>query len=249
VHDSHPLGVVPLEGVLIHSSNIALAKIGLRLGADRLYEGVGAFGFGRKTGVGLAGESRGLVGPRAAWSPHTVISVPFGQELAVTPLQLATGYAALANGGLLFRPRLIDRLEDEHGGLLRAFPRCEPERVISADTSAWMRRTLLKVVEEGTGRKARVEGLAVCGKTGTSQKYERDPATGTMRVSSTKVIASFVGFAPADRPSLLCVVMWDEPETQRWGGSAAAPVVARILKRALCGTEIVGGPKGGGPRS
>jgi cell division protein FtsI (penicillin-binding protein 3) len=235
LRDAHPHGILALETVLVVSSNIGAAKIGRRLGADRLLAGVKAFGFGERTGVGLPGEARGMVWPRTRWSPHTVISVPFGQELAVTPLQLATGYAALVNGGLLVRPRIIWRLEDEERRVLREFVPETPKRVISQATSRQLRAALRRVVEDpsGTGRRARVKGLAVGGKTGTAQKYERDPATGMMRPSKKKLVASFVGFAPADHPDIVCLVLWDEPDAAQSGGAAAAPVVARFLERAF----------------
>ena len=235
IRDTHPHGWLTIEEGLIFSSNILLGKAGLRLGADALHGGVRAFGFGERTGVGLPGEARGILGPRNSWSRHTVVTVSFGQALAVTPLQLATGYAALVNGGLRVRPRLIKELVDEEGRTLRKFAGAPSERVISGETSRWVRETLLRVVEhpKGTGKRAHVEGHAVAGKTGTADKYEPDPETGGTRVSATKVIASFVGFAPADRPRLVCAVIWDEPARSRFGGSAAAPVVARILKRAF----------------
>lgn len=233
IRDTHPHGWLTTEQSIVVSSNIFLAKVGRKLGRDRLYECVRAFGFGEKTGARLPGEARGILGPRTSWSGHTVVTVSFGQALAVTPLQLATGYAALVNGGLRVRPRVIRELVDEKGRVLREFAPAPPERVISAETSRWVRETLVRVVEEGTGKRARVEGLAVGGKTGTSQKYERDPETGGTRVSATKVVASFVGFAPADKPRLVCAVIWDEPAIARFGGSSAAPVVARILKRAF----------------
>jgi cell division protein FtsI (penicillin-binding protein 3) len=233
VHDSHPRGTLSIEEILVYSSNIGAAKIGRKLGADRMLDALRVFGFCRKPGSGLPGEANGIVRPRTAWSPHTVISMSFGQELAVTPLQLVTGYAALVNGGLRVRPRVIDRLLDGKGRALREFPRPEPERVLSEATSRWVRDALRRVVEDGTGRRARTSGLAIGGKTGTAQKYERDPRTGRMRPSRTKVVASFAGFAPAAEPRLVCLVTWDEPERARSGGAAAAPVVARILKRAF----------------
>ena len=208
VHDSHPRGTLSVEEILVYSSNIGAAKIGRKLGADRMFDALRVFGFCRKPGAGFPGEAKGIVRPRTAWSPHTVISVSFGQELAVTPLQLVTGYAALVNGGLRVRPRVIDRLVDGKGRALRKFPRQEPERVLSESTSRWVRKALRRVVEEGTGRRARTPGLAIGGKTGTAQKYERDPQTGRMRPSRTKVVASFVGFAPAEEPRLVCLVMW-----------------------------------------
>jgi len=233
IHDTHAMGRVPLETGLVKSSNVMAAKIGRRLGAERLHECVTSFGFGSRTGVGLPGEASGIVGPRTTWSPHTVLSVPFGQELAVTPLQLVTGYAALVNGGLKMRPRLIRRLIGSDGEVLREYPCAEGERLLKESTSAWLRTTLRRVVEEGTGKRARIPGRAVGGKTGTAQKYERDPATGRMRVSKTKYVASFVGFAPADDPTMVCAVVWDEPKGSIYGGSAAAPVVKRIIARAF----------------
>ena len=186
-------------------------------------------------GARFPGEARGILGPRTSWSGHTVVTVSFGQALAVTPLQLATGYAALVNGGLRVRPRLIRELVDEEGRVLREFESPAPERVISERTSRWVRETLLRVVEDagGTGARARVEGLAIGGKTGTAQTYEPDPETGRRRASATQVVTSFVGFAPADRPRLVCAVIWDRPAVARSGGSSAAPVVARILERAF----------------
>jgi cell division protein FtsI/penicillin-binding protein 2 len=167
--------------------------------------------------------------------------VSFGHELAVTPLQLASGYAALVNGGLLVRPRLVKAVETAEGALLREFPRAPPERVVSEATSLWVRRTLARAVSEGTGRAvarlmrrgAQSSSVRVGGKTGTAMKYERDPETGEIRVSATRAVASFAGFAPAEAPALLCVVVWDEPEGARSGGLAAAPVVARILERVF----------------
>jgi len=235
IRDSHPHGWLTVEEGLIVSSNILLGKIGRRLGADRLHDGVRAFGFGERTGARLPGEARGIVGPRTSWSGHTVVTVSFGQALAVTPLQLATGYAALVNGGLRVRPRLIMELVDEEGRKLREFAPVVHERVISEETSRWLRLTLRRVVDDsrGTGSRARVEGLAVGGKTGTAQTYERDPETGRMRASATSVITSFVGFAPVDTPRVVCAVVWDRPTRSRFGGSSAAPVVGRVLKRAF----------------
>jgi cell division protein FtsI (penicillin-binding protein 3) len=235
IRDTHPHGWLTIEEGLVVSSNILLGKVGRRLGRDRLHEGVRAFGFGERTGAGLPGEARGILGSRESWSGHTVVTVSFGQALAVTPLQLATGYAALVNGGLRVRPRLIRELVDEEGRVLRERAPPAPERVISERTSRWVRETLVRVVEDegGTGARARVEGPAVGGKTGTAQTYEPDPETGRMRASATKVVTSFVGFAPAGRPRLVCAVIWDRPAALRFGGSSAAPVVARILKRAF----------------
>jgi len=233
VRDMHPFGTLTLEEILILSSNVGAAKIGARLGIDGLFACVKAFGFGDCTGIGLPGENRGLVGPRSAWSSHTVASLPFGQELAVPPLQLATGYAALVNGGLLVRPRLIDGLEDESGRAIREPTGPEPVRVLSEDTSRWVRLTLARAVADprGTGRRAMSERVVMGGKTGTAQKYERDPATGRMRVSESKVVASFVGFVPVENPALVGLVLWDEPKGSPYGGTAAAPVVARIFER------------------
>jgi len=245
VHDSRPKGVVPIEDVLVYSSNIGAAKVGLRLGPDRLFECVKAFGFGERTGAGLPGESPGLVRPRTEWSPHTVISVPFGQELAVTPLQLAAGYAALVNGGLRVRPRIIDRLEDESGRVLCEFAREEPARVVSEETSRWVVRALARAAAEGTSRRARSVSVEFGGKTGTAQKWERDANTGALGPSATKVVAWFAGFAPVERPAIVCLVMWDEPQTLRGGGTAAAPVAARILERALVETGLGKGSQGG----
>jgi cell division protein FtsI (penicillin-binding protein 3) len=227
ITDSHAYGWLSLANTVIKSSNIGMAKVGRKLGARRLNYYCRAFGFGRRTGLGLPGESRGILRPVSAWTGDSVLSIPFGHEISVTPLQLATAYAAIANGGVLYRPQMLERIEDAEGQIVQNFPPVAVRRVISRKTSAQMREILKGVVERGTGRRAQLKGWTVCGKTGTARKLVNG------RYSDRKHYASFVGFAPAEAPRLVALITVDEPHGAYYGGVVAAPRVAKLLARGL----------------
>ena len=227
LHDHHSYGWLSLEDVLVKSSNIGMAKVGEKLTNDGLHEAVTTFGFGRMTGVELAGELTGLVRPLRKWNGYSTGSVPMGQELAVTPLQLITAHAALANGGRLVRPRLTI---DEGNRL--AQPTAVTRPCVSKSSAEWVVGQAMKsVVERGTGKSAQIENVSVFGKTGTAQKV--DIATG--RYSNSRHVCSFIAGAPAEQPEVLVLVMVDEPTEggPHYGGTVAAPTSREILKLAL----------------
>lgn len=238
LHDHHPLGVLPLEDVLVRSSNIGMAKIAQRMGIPELYEAVVAFGFGRRTGIELPGEVRGIVRPESAWNDFSLGSVPMGHEIAVTPIQLIAAHAAIANGGRWLRPRLLLDQDDPSlspGPLFTVetvdAPARVESRVLRRDVADWLvQGPLLQVVERGTARSARTAGLSIFGKTGTAQKF--DPESGAY--SDSQSVVAFVGGTPPEKPELMVLVVVDGPTegAQHAGGSVAAPAAAAILKFA-----------------
>ncbi len=229
LHDHHPYGRLSVSDVISKSSNIGAAKVGVLLGRERLWKWADAFGFGTRTGIELPLEDGGRLVPLGKWSVYTTTSVPMGHEISVTVLQLVTAMSAIANGGKLMRPYVVQRTTGPAGEeLWRAKP--EVARVVlSPETSAMMRDMLAEVVKTGTGGKAKIDGVSVAGKTGTTQKI--DPVT--RQYTHEKFISSFVGFAPAEAPKVCIAVVIDEPQGEYYGGAVAAPVVGNILKRGL----------------
>jgi cell division protein FtsI (penicillin-binding protein 3) len=230
LHDHHPYGRISLADVIIHSSNIGAAKIGaLILGARRTHEALAKFGFGTPTGVDMSAEDDGRLFPLSKWNIYSETSVPMGHEIMVTPLQLVAAMSAIANGGTLYKPWVIRRVETSDGVVLVEGGPTAVRRVVSEKASKEMVEILKLTVKDGTGKKAAVPGVDVAGKTGTSQKI--DPVT--KHYTHEKYIASFVGFAPADDPKVCLAVIVDEPIGAYYGGAVAAPVVGRILQRGL----------------
>jgi len=244
LHDAHPYAMLDTWMVVVKSSNIGMAKVGLRINEKLGYKGfheiVSAFGFGRPTGVGLPGETPGLLLPHTQWTSYSVTSIPMGQEIAVSPLQLSLGYAALVNGGWLHSPRLVDRWEKGPYREALGHPG-KPARVISQDVSDTMRVMLERVVTEGTGKKAQLKEYRVGGKTGTAQKAE-----GGVYVDG-KYVGSFVGFAPADAPRVVCTVFVDEPGDKYYGGTVAAPAVREILQASMLDLGVPPSPAAASP--
>jgi cell division protein FtsI (penicillin-binding protein 3) len=235
INDHHPYEWLTFMQVLQYSSNIGAAKIGERLGKDVYGAYLQAFGLGRVTGLGVPAESPGLLPSPHSWARINLVTASFGQGVAVTPLQLACAYAALANDGVLMRPYIVHEVFNEQG---RAVVTNSPQRLwqaVRTETAHRVVGMLEKVVErEGTGWRAQVEGFRVAGKTGTSQKVS--PAGGYSRGR----IASFVGIVPADRPRLVILVAIDEPKTGVYGGAIAAPVFQTIARRVLAQLGIEG---------
>jgi cell division protein FtsI (penicillin-binding protein 3) len=224
IHDAVPRGTqtMTVEQILSQSSNVGVITLAIQLQRQRLSEWIRRFGFGRKTGVDYPGETRGIVLPTDEWSGSTIGNVPIGQGIAVTPLQMAAAYGAVANGGVWLEPHLVERVE---GG--------EPivpkqRRIVSDQTATQLTKMLRGVVEEGSGASAKVPGYRVAGKTGTAAKPE--PTGG---YSTSRYVASFVGFVPASRPRLVVLVTVDEPKGTIWGGTVAAPVFSEIAQFAL----------------
>lgn len=242
LRDTHGYADLSVTDILVKSSNIGMAKIGERLGNDELYRAVVTFGFGTRTGIDLPGELPGLLRPSDKWNDYSTGSIPMGQELAVTPLQLITAHAALANGGRLISPRLLRGVHgtrrDSDTALFASLEEPElavPSTIVTptvqSDVAQWVvQKPMAAVVERGTGTKARLEAYTVFGKTGTAQKT--DPETG--KYSKSRYVASFICGAPANDPQVLVLVVVDEPHGwSHYGGVIAAPPAKAILKRTL----------------
>ncbi|MGH3036444.1 MAG: peptidoglycan D,D-transpeptidase FtsI family protein [Gaiellaceae bacterium] len=229
IHDAVPRGAqtMSVAQILSQSSNVGVITLAIQLQRQRLSEWIRRFGFGRKTGVDYPGETRGIVLPPDEWSGSTIGNVAIGQGFAVTPLQLAAAYGAIANGGVWLEPHLVERVE---GGAPVAPKR---RRVVSRRTARQLTQMLRGVVEEGSGTPAKVPGYRVAGKTGTAAKPE--PTGG---YSTSRYVASFVGFVPASRPRLVVLVTVDEPQGVIWGGTVAAPVFSEIAQFALQYLEV-----------
>jgi cell division protein FtsI (penicillin-binding protein 3) len=228
LHDHKGSGVLTFREVIEKSSNIGTVKGAIRLGAPKLYDSIKAFGFGQKTGIGLAGEINGLVPHPKSWSRSSIINIPIGHGIAVTPIQLASAVAAVANDGVLMKPRIISHIEDQDGKIIQRFDPEPVRRVISKETSLQVRSVLEGVVSRGTGKKAAVPGFKSAGKTGTAQKIL--PTGG---YSHDHFVASFVGFVPYDEPKVVIIVNVDEPHPVIYGGEVAAPAFARIASGIL----------------
>ncbi len=224
IHDWKKYGWLSFAEVLQNSSNVGAIKVGLALGRDRYHRYMTAFGFGSPTGIGLAGESRGLLRDPPRWSMLSLPTMSIGQEISVTALQMTAAFAAIANGGTLMQPRIVRGTFDADGRERRRFEPTRVRQVVSPETARVLRRLLVRVVDAGTGHNAAIPGYEVAGKTGTAQKL--DPAT--RRYSRAPGVLSFVGFVPAEEPRLVIFVMLDEPKNEKWGSEAAAPIFAAI---------------------
>ena len=230
IHDHHRHGWLSMSEAIAVSSNIAAAKIGEKLGRDRFYPFLVDLGFGKSTGIDLPAEVGGMLRPLNDWSRINLMTTSFGQGVAVTPLQMARAFAAIANGGQLITPYIGMKATSASGEELWEHRPKIVRRVMKPETAQKVTAMLEQVVEEGgTGTKAQIAGVRVAGKTGTSQKVE--PGTG--RYSSDARVASFVGFLPADAPRLVIMVMVDEPQTSKFGGMVAAPIFQAIGAAAL----------------
>lgn len=229
IHDHDRLGWMTFAQVIQRSSNIGSVKTAMALGEERLYRWLRAFGFGERTEIDLPGEVAGLVKEPRDWERRSLASVAIGQEIGVTPLQLVTAVAAIANGGWLMKPYTVSEIRDGKGRLVAQVSPQVRRQPISPESVHTLSRILEGVVTHGTGSKAAVPGYRVAGKTGTAQKI--DPKTGAY--SSNLSVGSFVGYVPAEDPRLAIVVVIDEPQTEAWGGVIAAPVFRRVAEQAL----------------
>jgi len=226
--DNHKFGSLSVKEIIAKSSNIGAIKIAQKLGKNFFYEYIQKFGFGEKPGVRLPGVSPGLLGKRESWTDYSLASVSFGHEIAVTPLQMVAALSAIANGGTLMEPHITKALIRD-GKIVEQIKPKKIRRVISKKTSRQMMEILKFVVKDGTGKNAAVEGFDVAGKTGTAQKY----ITKTKSYSKTEFVSSFIGYAPADAPRLVILVMIDNPKGVHWGSVVAAPVFREIAKKSL----------------
>lgn len=224
-------GYLTVREIIKYSSNIGAAKIGERLGRERLYNYLNRFGFGSKTGIGLPGESPGLLRHYTNWGRVDTATVSFGQGISVTPLQLVVALSAIANSGVLMRPYVVKEVIDSDGRIVQSFQPTVIRQVLASETSRKMRSIMKAVVsdDDGTGKMARIENVSVAGKTGTSQKFDFKRRL----YSSDRVWTTFMGFFPADEPKLSMIVVLDEPKRDRWGGLASAPLFHRIGEHIL----------------
>ncbi|HMP76057.1 MAG TPA: penicillin-binding protein 2 [Kiritimatiellia bacterium] len=227
LRDFHPYGRLTATDALKKSSNIAAAKIALRLGEDKLYRYLQAFGIGRVSGVELPGEEAGILHPRSRWSKLSITRIPMGHEVAVTGLQMVNALNAIANGGELVRPRVVQRVTTARGQTIQQSETAVLNRPIRPEVARTLTEMLVQVTEEGTGKRARVDGYTVAGKTGTAEK------AGPGGYDRKKNLASFIGFLPAEQPELSILVTFDEPQTQTQGGQVAAPVFREIAEHAV----------------
>ena len=236
IHDDSPHGWLDLGGIVEVSSNIGASKIALKLGRERFYDGLRAFGLGGRTGIDLPGEASGILRRPASWREIDLANHGFGQGVGVTPIQLAVAYAAIANGGYLVRPYVVKAAYDAAGRPLLTHTPQALHRVISPGVAHTMNRLLQGVVNgpDGTGQLARVNDFVVAGKTGTAQMV--NPTTGAYYQS--RLVASFVGFLPADDPRLVILVVLYDVAHGHFGGLTAAPVFSEIASGALSDLNV-----------
>lgn len=227
LHDHDAYGVLSVEGIITKSSNIGAAKIGIKLGEARLYDHIREYGFGVKTGIPLVGEVAGYVPPVKHWYKVSLAQIPMGHGITVTRLQMAMAMSAIANGGVLMRPMLVDRLQDRDGHLVAKYSPQPVRRVISESAARDMVKALKTVTTAGgTAPKAALDYYDVAGKTGTAQK------AGPGGYMPGKYFSSFVGFFPADNPELCISIVLDEPKHGYYGGQVAAPVFKQVAELA-----------------
>lgn len=226
-HSGKQFGLMSFSDVIAHSSNVGIIRVALSLGERRMYDYVRRFGFGQRTGVELPGEAIGLLRQTSRWSQVSSASIAIGQEIAATPLQVLRAMSVVANGGLRIEPRIVERVVSSEGETIHRPERPAPARVISERTAAVLNEMLKGVVSHGTGKAAALDEHVVAGKTGTAQKAFRGG------YSPDRVLASFVGYVPADRPRLIILVSVDEPRGEQFGGKIAAPAFREIAEGAL----------------
>jgi cell division protein FtsI (penicillin-binding protein 3) len=221
-------GTESVEDIIALSHNVGAAEIGMSIGKETLYRTIRAFGFGAPTKVELAGENPGIVAPPEAWSGSQLATISFGQGISTTSLALIRAYAAIANGGLLMRPRIVHALGDPDGTVIYRYGSEVERRAISARTARILMRYLRAVVARGTGNPtARVAGYTTAGKTGTAQVVENG------RYEPGAYVASFVGVVPAERPRYVILVKVERPRGAIYGSVVAAPVFAELARVAM----------------
>ena len=238
LRDHHPYGAMGVHDILVKSSNIGSAKMGLMMGETKFYEYVRRFGFGDRTGIELPGEVPGLLRPPHRWDKLTLTRMPMGQSIAVTPLQMTMGMSVIANGGKLMAPQIIRSVEDSDGSIVVNKPPKIVREVVPQKIARFVSDALTGVVGEGgTAQLAKIAGFTVAGKTGTAQKVS--PNGG---YAQGKYVVSFVGYLPQENPRFVCLVMLDDAKVAsnlNYGGLVAAPIFSRIGERAARYLDLV----------
>ena len=234
-YGNHRYGNMTIKEILAESSNIGMAKVGQKVGAARLYYGLRRFGFGTKTGIDLPGEAEGNLRPVGEWTGYSVTRVPFGQEISTTAIQIVQAFCIIANGGRFVNPYLVRAVVDNNGNIIKIRqPALNPGFVIRPETADWLiREALTAVVNEGTGKPARLKKWQLFGKTGTAQ-FALPDGKG---YSDSDYLASFIAGAPAENPAVVVLVSVIKPNKKLGkgytGGAVASPVVARIMEQTL----------------
>jgi cell division protein FtsI (penicillin-binding protein 3) len=228
-HKRH--GMLSVHDIIKYSSNIGSAKIGEKLGREKFYSYIQKFGFGEKTGIDLPGEAKGILRPVEQWNRVDATTIAFGQGISVTGIQLVTALSCIANKGVLMKPYIVRAMMNRNGEIVQSYHPTEVRRVIAPETAKRITAIMTDVVgmEDGTGKNARIANISVAGKTGTAQKYD----AAAHAYSSLKVRTSFMGFFPAENPQIAMLVVLDEPQRDRWGGVASAPVFKNIGEQLL----------------
>jgi cell division protein FtsI (penicillin-binding protein 3) len=239
IHDTSKHGWLTFQQIIKFSSNIGASKVGEKMGRERFYRYISAFGFGEKTKIGLPGEGNGIVHHPRYWPPVALDTISYGQGISATGIQLVTALSAIANGGYLMKPHVVEKIMDEKGKVVQSFQPETIRKVISEETAKKV-TTLLRATTErgGTGEGAVPTGYDVAGKTGTAQKV--DSLLGGY--SEDRYTSGFMGFAPAEEPKLVLLVIVDEPQGNTYGGVVAAPIFRAIMEKVLPYLHVV--PKG-----
>jgi cell division protein FtsI/penicillin-binding protein 2 len=231
LHDHHGYGSMSVQDILIKSSNIGAAKLAISIGEQKFYEYIRRFGFGERTGIELPGEIPGVIRSPQSWSKISITRIPMGHEVGVTPLQMTTAMAAIANGGKLITPRIVKSITTSDGKTIAEFTPNVLRQVITPQVAAQVSDALKDVVsEKGTAKLAAVPGFTICGKTGTAQKVA---AKGGYEAG--KYVVSFSGYMPAEDPKIVALVVLDDAKTSselNYGGTVAAPIFARVAEKA-----------------
>ena len=228
VHDTHSYGMLTVQEIIKYSSNIGAIKVGQAVGAEILYKNLRKFGFGEKTGIDCAGETTGVLAPYTKWRKIDAGTIAFGQGISVSAIQLITATSAIANGGILMKPYLVQAVTDANGQVIKKIEPTPVRRAISTETARTVRQMMKEVITTGgTGVNAALDGYTVCGKTGTAQKIVNGA------YARGKYVSSFIGFVPADYPEAVILVVVDEPQKRYYGGTVAAPAFKNIALETL----------------
>jgi len=239
IHDTSKHGWLTFQQILKLSRNIGASKVGEKMGRERFYRYIAAFGFGEKTGINLPGEGSGIVHHPRYWPPVALDTISFGQGISVTGIQLVTALSAIANDGSLMRPYVVEKVLNEKGEVVQSFQPKTVRKVISEETAkkvTWLLKTTTE--KGGTGEGAVPAGYEVAGKTGTAQKV--DSVLGGY--SEDRYTSGFMGFVPAESPKIVLLVVVDEPQGSSYGGVVAAPIFKAIMEKVLPYLHVV--PKG-----
>lgn len=231
IHDEHPASALSLADVIKYSSNIGIVKFVSRLDARQEFETLRDFGFGMPTGIALPGEASGVLREPSRWSRQSAASLAMGYEVSVTPLQLATAYAAVANGGELLQPAIVQEIRESDGSVVYRHSRRVVRRVMTPEVAAKVRKMMVGVVQDGTARGAALANFTLAGKTGTARRV--DPGHGYAGAYT----ASFVGLFPAERPEYVILVKVNGPRETIYGATAAAPVLKIVLEAAIASRD------------